>query len=115
LAYKENTHSIRNSPALATIARLPKARLRLHDPVASSSVVSHAHAQGFETPLDAARGADALLILTPWPHYREIAPEKIAKALAGKIVVDPYAVLNAQAVEAAGLIHYTLGRSANRH
>lgn len=115
LAYKENTHSIRNSPSLATIARLPKARLRLHDPVVSSSVVSHAHAQGFETPLDAARGADALLILTPWPHYREVAPQEIAKALAGKIVVDPYAVLDAQAVEAAGLIHYTLGRSANRH
>jgi UDPglucose 6-dehydrogenase len=82
LAYKENTHSIRNSPSLATIAQLPKARLRLHDPVVSASVVSHAHAEGFEAALDAARGADALLILTPWPHYREIAPEEIAKALA---------------------------------
>ena len=101
LAYKENTHSIKNSPSLATIAQLPKARLRLHDPVVSSSVVSHPHAQGFETPLEAARGADALLILTPWPHYREIAPEDIAKTLAGKIVVDPYGVLDAQSVEAS--------------
>jgi UDPglucose 6-dehydrogenase len=53
-----------------------------------------------------------LLILTPWPHYREIAPEKIAGALAGKIIVDPYAVLDPQAVEALGLIQYTLGRPA---
>ena len=115
LAYKENTHSTKNSPSLATIEQLPKAQLRLHDPVVPASVVSHAGAKGFDMPLEAARGADALLILTPWPEYRAIAPKEIAQALAGKVVLDPYAVLDSQAIEAAGLIHYTLGRSSNRH
>lgn len=115
LAYKENTNSVKNSPSLATIAQLEDVRLRLHDPVVPASAASHRRATGADTPLDAARGADALLILTPWSQYRAIAPLEIAQALAGRIVVDPYGVLDVQAVERAGLIHYTLGRSTSRN
>jgi UDPglucose 6-dehydrogenase len=102
LAYKENTHSIKNSPSLATIAQLPGAALRTHDPVVSSATA--------KDPLEAARGADALMILTPWPQYREIAPADIAKAMRGRIVLDPYAVLDRAAAAAAGLDTHTLGR-----
>jgi UDPglucose 6-dehydrogenase len=111
LAYKENTHSVKNSPALATIAQLPRARLRLHDPVVRASAAGHSHAQGFDDPLKAADGADALMILTPWPQYRAISPAKIAEALSGRIVLDPYAVLDGRAASQAGLRYYTLGRS----
>lgn len=114
LAYKENTDSVKNSPSLATIAELAGVQLRLHDPVVPASVVSQARAARADTPMEAARGADALLILTPWPQYRAISPVEIAQALAGRIVLDPYNVLDAEAVERAGLIHYTLGRPTNR-
>ena len=110
LAYKENTHSVKNSPSLATIAQLPDAQLRVHDPVVPASAMRHAHVAGCADALDAARGADALLIMTPWPLYRDIAPAKVAEALAGRIVIDPYGVLNRDAAEAAGLAYYTLGR-----
>ena len=110
LAYKENTHSVKNSPSLATIAQLPDAQLRVHDPVVPASAVRHAHVAGCADALDAARGADALLIMTPWPLYRDIAPAKVAEALAGRIVIDPYGVLNRDTAEAAGLAYYTLGR-----
>ena len=112
LAYKENTNSVKNSPSLATIARLPQARLRVHDPVVPVSAARHACAEQVDDPLEAARGADALLILTPWPQYRAIAPADIAKALAGRAVLDPYGVLDAEAARQAGLIHRTLGRPA---
>ena len=36
LAYKEHTHSTRNSPSLALIAQLTPWRLRVHDPVVSA-------------------------------------------------------------------------------
>ncbi len=111
LAYKENTHSIKNSPSLATIAQLDNAALRLHDPVVPASSAARAGAVGCENPVEALSGADALLILTPWPHYREIAPARIAAAMRGRIVLDPYAVLNAHEAVAAGLEVHTLGRS----
>jgi UDPglucose 6-dehydrogenase len=111
LAYKQNTHSVKNSPSLAAIAQMPDARLHLHDPVVSPQTVKHPRAQGFADPLRAAEGADALMILTPWPQYRSIAPAAIAQALAGPVVLDPYRVLDADAANAAGLDYYTLGRA----
>src|SRR5438874_9673418 len=106
LAYKENTHSTKNSPSLATIAQLGGARLRLHDPVVKIN-----KGERLETALEAARGADALMILTPWPQYREINCAEIAKAMRGRIVLDPYAVLNLNAAKAAGLQVHTLGHA----
>lgn len=111
LAYKENTHSIKNSPSLATIAELGGAALRLHDPVVPASAAAHPTATGYSDPVDALAGSDALLILTPWPQYRKVAPSRIAAAMRGRIVLDPYAVLDAGAAVAAGLEMHTLGRS----
>ena len=111
LAYKENTHSVKNSPSLATIAQIPGAKIRAHDPVVSVAAVFGVDIVGFADPLTAAQDADALLILTPWPHYRRAAPADIAKAMAGKIVLDPYAVLDGAAAAQCGLSYFTLGRS----
>jgi UDPglucose 6-dehydrogenase len=111
LAYKENTRSVKNSPSIATIAELDRANLRLHDPVVPAAEVSPRGAQAFQDPLQAAAGADALMILTPWPQYRAIPAEKIGARLAGRIVVDPYGVLDGTAARAAGLAWHTLGRA----
>jgi UDPglucose 6-dehydrogenase len=113
LAYKENTHSIKNSPSLATIAQLPnETELKLHDPMVKADAVARSRARGFEKELDALGGADALMILTPWPQYAKIAPREIAARLKGRVVLDPYAVLDARAAADAGLVHYTLGRTS---
>ena len=109
LAYKENTHSIKNSPSVATIAQLNAAIVRAHDPSVPDSAVTHLKIARFNDPLEAARSADALMILTPWPQYRDIRPEDIATVLAGRIVIDPYSVLEQKEAEHSKLIHYTLG------
>jgi UDPglucose 6-dehydrogenase len=111
LAYKENTHSVKNSPSLATIAQLPDTRLRLHDPVVPGGAAGHPKAEAFGSPLEAARGAEALMILTPWPQYRQIAPADIAAAMKGRIVLDPYRVLDQKSAADAGLAYHTLGRA----
>lgn len=110
LAYKENTHSVKNSPSLATLAQLPGVRLRLHDPLVPATAAVHATAEGVADPLAALAGAQALMILTPWPQYRAIPPAEIASTMRGRIVLDPYSVLDLKAAVAAGLDLYTLGR-----
>jgi UDPglucose 6-dehydrogenase len=107
LAYKENTHSVKNSPSLATLVQFPDIRFRLHDPVVPAGAAGHQRATGAATPLDAAAGADALVILTPWPEYRAVDPADLARVMAGRVVIDPYGVLPGCA--AAGLDHHTLG------
>jgi UDPglucose 6-dehydrogenase len=109
LAYKENTHSIKNSPSLATLKQLPQVQLLVHDPAVPAEKLEHARAQAADDPMSALRGADALMILTPWPEYRAINPAAIAAALPGKLVIDPYRVLDPEAALAAGLAYYTLG------
>jgi UDPglucose 6-dehydrogenase len=111
LAYKENTHSIKNSPSLATIEQLQDYAIVAHDPVVSISVVSHPHARATANPLDACDNSDILMILTPWPQYKTIAPEAIAAALKGKTVLDPFQVLDPHQARAAGLDWHTLGVS----
>jgi UDPglucose 6-dehydrogenase len=110
LAYKENTASVKNSPALATIGALPETNLVLHDPVVDASAARHAKAKGAADAIEALRGADALMILTPWPDYKSIAPAAIASARRGRVVLDPYGVLDGAAAHHAGLRYYTLGR-----
>jgi UDPglucose 6-dehydrogenase len=111
LAYKENTHSVKNSPSLATIAQLPDTSLRLHDPIVPATAANHAKSVGAASALEAAHGADALMILTPWPEYRQIAPADIAKAMKGRTVLDPYRVLDPKSAADAGLDYHTLGRA----
>jgi UDPglucose 6-dehydrogenase len=41
-----------------------------------------------DTALAAAEGADALVICTAWPEYREVLPAELLSALKGRLVID---------------------------
>src|SRR5262249_5858405 len=114
LAYKENTHSTKNSPSLALISTLAPWRLKVYDPVVPASAANHPRAQGAESALAAAEGVDALAIMTPWPAFRELRPADIARVMRGNTVPDPYRVLDGRAAAAAGLHYLTLGAPALR-
>ena len=109
LAYKENTHSIKNSPSLALLARLGGRRVRVYDPVVASRV-----AEGVEGALsvDAAiSGADVVVVMTPWDEFKGLNPGDLAVTMAGRTVIDPYRVFDPVAAAAANLHHITLGVS----
>jgi UDPglucose 6-dehydrogenase len=112
LAYKENTHSVKNSPALATLVQLPDTRFVLHDPVVTASKLPNGFAVSAGDPLAILAEADALMILTAWPQYRSVAPEDIARKIRGPVVLDPYRVLDRNRAMAAGLEYHTLGVQA---
>jgi UDPglucose 6-dehydrogenase len=109
LAYKENTHSIKNSPSLALIKLLHPWGVRVYDPVVKSEVTGHPDVTGAKDALDVANGVDALVIMTPWPEFKKLWPADLAKAMRGKIVLDPFRVLEKTAAQAVGLDYHTLG------
>ena len=109
LAYKENTHSTKNSPSLALIAQLKPWRLRVHDPVVPASAAVHPEATGCVTALEAAQDVDALAIMTPWPAFRDLKTDQLARAMTGHTLIDPYRVLDGKTVVASGLEYFTLG------
>jgi UDPglucose 6-dehydrogenase len=109
LAYKENTHSVKNSPSLDLIRNLAPWPIRVFDPVVPASAAPHPAATGVGSMLEAAEGVDALAIMTPWPVFKTISCDAITHAMRGKLVLDPYRVLDPKAARAAGLDHRTLG------
>jgi UDPglucose 6-dehydrogenase len=112
LAYKQDTHSTKNSPSLALISHLHPFRLRLYDPVVPAEEAHHPRAVGAKSELDACEGADALVVMTPWKQFSALPPKQAAERLRGKVVIDPYAVLDAAACRKAGLQYHTLGSAA---
>ena len=111
LAYKENTHSTKNSPSIAAISELQDVTLRVFDPIVPWNPAWHARTTACHSALEALAGADALMILTPWDDFRKIGPAAIVAAMNGRIVLDPYRVLDSEAAAKAELALYILGRS----
>jgi UDPglucose 6-dehydrogenase len=105
LAYKENTASTKNAPSLGLLQAYADADLRCYDPAVDAAI----GAPRVPTPLDACVDADAIALMTPWPEFRQLAPADIAVRMRGRLVVDPYGMLDAPACAAAGLHHYRLG------
>ncbi|NQW10033.1 MAG: UDP-glucose/GDP-mannose dehydrogenase family protein [Alphaproteobacteria bacterium] len=113
LAYKQDTHSTKNSPSLALLAELDGAHVTVHDPVVPAAAAP-IPVVAAEDPLVCVAGADALCIMTPWAVYKALDPAAIAEAMGGRIVLDPYRVLDGAAARAAGLDWITLGVSADQ-
>lgn len=112
LAYKENTASTKNSPSVALIDSLRGIRVRAYDPVIDAKDLKRAHLGGAASALAVCDGADALLLMTPWPEFRSLDPKTIAGRLKGRVVIDPYRLLDTAACTSAGLTHHVLGRAA---
>ena len=107
LAYKENTHSIKNSPSLACVEKLTGHEVAVFDPVVKGAVVPFARDCG--SIEDCAKGADVLLILTPWAEFKGLDPATLAGLMRGRVLIDPYRCVAPDAAEAAGFDYITLG------
>jgi len=112
LAYKQDTHSTKNSPSITLLEALKPFRVRVFDPVVPASVAPNERCYAAKDALEACEGADALALMTPWAQFGELAPAEIAKRMRGRVVLDPYGVLDLAACRAAGLHRHTLGAPA---
>jgi UDPglucose 6-dehydrogenase len=63
-----------------------------------------------DSPLDAAAGADALVVLTEWTEFRALAPERLKSAMKGRIVLDLRNIWDPAAMRAAGFNYSSVGR-----
>jgi UDPglucose 6-dehydrogenase len=110
LAYKENTDSIKNSAALALIRALPGIAVAGYDPAVGQLPPPSPDFVRAATASAACAGADAVILATPWLEFRAIDPVGLKTAMRGRLVIDPYRLLDPAACRAAGLSYRTLGR-----
>ncbi len=115
VAFKPNTDDIRDAPALDIGARLVQrgASVRAHDPIALQRARAEAADSGVQfvdTPALAACGADALVLVTDWPDYRELDWRSVALSMRNPFLLDGRNFLPAAQLEEAGLRYAAMGR-----
>lgn len=110
IAYKVDTTSTKNSPAVHFIDALPHTPIKAYDPQASLS--GRPNVAQVHNALQACDGATALAILTPWKEFNTIDPASIRARMSGQVVIDPYGVFNPDQCRASGLEQHRLGAAA---
>lgn len=115
LTYKAGTSTVRRSPALKIMARLASAGAKCsgYDPKASAeelAEVEHAFERK-KSVRELAKGADALVLVTEWPEFRDLPFAALGKLMKRPVLVDSKNFLDPERVAAAGIDYQGFGRS----
>jgi UDPglucose 6-dehydrogenase len=112
LTYKPGTDTLRRSSSVELCHDLiaAGATVRAHDPAVSELPSDLSEVTLMQDPFDAARGADALVIATEWPAYRELDATQIADVLSGDLVVDANGFLAGALAGDARIRYASVGR-----
>jgi UDPglucose 6-dehydrogenase len=117
-AFKPGTDDVRDSPALEVADRLSRlgAQVVVYDPqAAGNALVEFPHLDQANSPLDAARDADAVLVGTAWPEFAAADPAAIAEVAANRLIVDACQGISADQWRAEGWTVAAPFPSSNRH
>ena len=116
LAFKQNTDDMRESPSVTICEYLAHngASLRLYDPAAMEEAKWRLDAIKDSVyfaadEYDAAKGADALVIATPWNQFRNIDLSRIKKLLKDDKFVDLRNIYKPEEVISQGLNYFGIG------
>ena len=113
LAFKPGTDDIREAPSLYFVSELlkEKAKLRLWDPVATEKFRSvYPDLDYFDDPLECAKGAELLLILTDWPQIRQIDLARLKEAMKCPAIIDGRNLFDPRTMREMGFDYSCVGR-----
>ena len=115
LTFKPETDDMRDSPSISD--RLPGwpsdgATIRAFDPegMEQARAVLPGSVVYCRDALDAAAGADALVVITEWNEFRALSPDRLRDAMRGRVLVDLRNVYDPTAMRQAGFDYHGIGR-----
>ncbi len=113
LSFKPNTDDMREASSLVLSARLAGegADVTAFDPVAAERAGELL--PGVEIcadPISALEGADAAVVVTEWPQFKELDWPAVHSAMRNPLVIDGRNVLDAADLAAAGFVYEGVGR-----
>lgn len=117
LAFKANTDDIRFAPSLEVIRRLlaEGASLRAYDQEAMTKTSAiFPQVEFCRDPYGVARDADALLILTEWPEFRDLDWPRVSDAMSRPLILDARNLLDPAKMKEHGFEYHCFGRRLER-
>ena len=114
LAFKAHTDDIRYSPAITFIEQLVKhnASIKAYDPAAQENMrklfpdIYYA-----DSAYQAITGADAVVILTEWPEFKNIDLERVKALMRNPVILDARNILNTQLLSRLGFNYANMGNA----
>ena len=113
VTFKPETDDMRDAPSLVILPALAAAgaSIRAYDPqTGHARQVLPAGIHWADGALDAAKNADALVLITEWNEFRAISPAKLKAAMRGKVVCDLRNVWDPAQMREAGFAYSSIGR-----
>jgi len=115
LTFKPETDDMRDAPALAILPPLMEkgAHIHAHDPqgVAEAKALLPDGIDYCDDPYEAAKRADAVVLMTEWNAYRNLDLAQLASAMNGNVFVDLRNVYDAETLQKAGFSYTCVGRA----
>jgi len=115
LTFKPETDDMREAPSLPIVARLAEdgAIIRAFDPegMEQAKPLLPEGVIYCRDALDAAAGADALVVITEWNEFRALAPARLRAAMRGRVLVDLRNIYEPSAMREAGFQYHSIGRA----
>ena len=110
LAFKAGTDDVRESPAVKIVEALTSRGIKVtaYDPAVAVSPASPLLMA--EDPVDAAKGADVLVVATEWPQFTAVDLRDVRNAMRGSAIVDARNLLDPLTVEQLGMSYSGVGR-----
>ncbi|MDX8151438.1 UDP-glucose/GDP-mannose dehydrogenase family protein [Patulibacter brassicae] len=115
LAFKPNTDDMREASSLVLSARLQAAgaEVTAFDPIASEIAAPMLRGVTLaDDAITAARGADAVVLVTEWQEFRDLDLAELRSVMAGDVLIDGRNALDGDAAASAGLRYEGIGRRA---
>ncbi len=115
LAFKPDTDDMREASSLVLAARLQGegATVVAYDPVATEAARGLLDGVEFrDSALEALDGADAVVLVTEWPEFRELDWVAAAERMARPLLVDGRNFLDPSTLRGAGFEYEGIGRAA---
>ncbi len=114
LTFKPETDDMRDAPSLPIVSRLAEdgVTIRAFDPqgMDQARALLPGSVVYCRDALDAAAGADALVLITEWNEFRALSPARLLAAMRGRVLVDLRNVYDPAAMRQAGFDYHCVGR-----
>jgi len=115
LAFKPNTDDMREAPAIELVRALKAsgASVVAHDPEAMREAKEHYIGdiiEYAEHPMEALKGADALVIVTEWNEFRRPDFRAVKAALRQPVIFDGRNIYPRRTLEDLGFTYFGIGR-----
>jgi len=118
VTFKPNTDDMREAPSLVIlpILQMRGASIRACDPQGRRNAEELLRDVAWVSgPLEAAEGADVLLVLTEWNEFRAVDLKQMRKVMRGDVLVDLRNVYPPALAAAAGFTYSGVGRGSVLH